>query len=44
MSQRNIPASVRARLLNHARQRREDFNAVLNRYVLERLIIRRKPN
>jgi predicted nucleotidyltransferase component of viral defense system len=40
MSQRNIPASVRARLLNHARQRREDFNTVLNRYVLERLLYR----
>lgn len=36
----NLPASVRARLLNQARDRKEDFNMVLLRYALERLMYR----
>jgi len=36
----NLPASVRARLLNQARNRKEDFNRVLLRYTLERLMYR----
>ena len=37
---RNIAASVRQRLLNRARERSEDFQLVLTRYALERLLFR----
>lgn len=37
---RNLPASVRQRLLNLARERGEDFNFVLTLYGLERLLYR----
>lgn len=37
---RNIAASVRARLLNLARQRSEDFHVLLTRYAVERLLYR----
>lgn len=40
MSERNVAASVRARLLNRARETRQDFNLVLTRYALERLLYR----
>ncbi|MDO5102511.1 MAG: nucleotidyl transferase AbiEii/AbiGii toxin family protein [Lautropia sp.] len=40
MNQRNTAASVRARLLSHARQTQQDFNLVLTRYALERLLYR----
>ncbi len=40
MSGRNLAASVRARLLNRARETRQDFNLVLTRYALERLLYR----
>lgn len=40
MSPRNVAASVRARLLSHARETRQDFNLVLTRYCLERLLYR----
>lgn len=36
----NKPASIRARLLNHSRQTKEDFNLLLTRYGLERLLYR----
>lgn len=36
----NVAASVRQRLLNLSRERKEDFQAVLTRYVLERLLYR----
>jgi hypothetical protein len=36
----NVPASVRQRLLNLARERGEDFQGVLTRYALERLLFR----
>jgi len=36
----NLPASVRARLLNQAREKKEDYNLVLIRYALERLMYR----
>jgi hypothetical protein len=36
----NIPASVRARLLNLSRVRNEPFQLLLTRYVLERLLYR----
>lgn len=36
----NIPASVRQRLLNLSRQEGEDFNLVLTRFALERLLYR----
>jgi hypothetical protein len=35
---RNIAASVRARLLNLAKQRSQPFDLLLTRYVLERLL------
>lgn len=35
-----IAASVRARLLNLSRERREDYNLILTRYVLERFLYR----
>lgn len=37
---KNVSASVKAQLLNLARTGAEDFNAVLTRYVLERLLYR----
>lgn len=40
MTNRNVAASVRARLLNHARESRQDFNLVLTRFCLERLLYR----
>ena len=40
MSERNVAASVRARLLNRARETQQDFNLILTRYVLERLLYR----
>ncbi|MBQ1784526.1 MAG: nucleotidyl transferase AbiEii/AbiGii toxin family protein [Gammaproteobacteria bacterium] len=40
MNQRNTAASVRARLLTRARETRQDFNLVLTRYTLERLLYR----
>ena len=40
MNQRNIAASVRARLLNKARAGRLDFNLLLTRYALERILYR----
>lgn len=36
----NVAASVRQRLLNHAKERGEDFNFVLGRYAAERLLYR----
>jgi hypothetical protein len=38
--QRDIAASVRQKLLNYAREKEEDFQIVLNRYGLERLMYR----
>lgn len=40
MNERNVAASVRARLLNHARETRQDFNWTLTRYAIERLLYR----
>ena len=40
MNDRNIAASVRARLLNLARDTKQDFNLVLTRYAIERLLYR----
>jgi hypothetical protein len=40
MSGRKLAASVRARLLNRARETRQDFNLILTRYALERLLYR----
>lgn len=40
MNQKNISASVRARLLNKARADKLDFNLLLTRYVLERMLYR----
>lgn len=37
---KNLPASVRARLLNVARERGEDFTGILTRFALERLMFR----
>ena len=37
---KNLPASVRQRLLNLARERGEDFNFTLTRYANERLLYR----
>ena len=36
----NVAASVRQRLLNHAKDRNEDFNFVLGRFAAERLLYR----
>lgn len=36
----NLAASIRARLLNHAKATKEDFNLILTRYGLERLLYR----
>jgi len=38
VSQRNIAASVRARLLNLARERGQNFELILTRFCLERLL------
>lgn len=40
MTKRNVAASVRARLLNHARSTEQDFSLVLTRFCLERLLYR----
>jgi len=40
MNQSNVAASVRARLLNLARERRQNFDLVLTRFCLERLLYR----
>lgn len=40
MNPRNIAASVRARLLNKARAEKLDFNLLLTRYALERMLYR----
>lgn len=40
MNRRNLAASVRARLLDKARARKLDFNLLLTRYALERLLYR----
>jgi len=40
MNQRNVAASVRARLLNKARAEKIDFNLLLTRYALERVLYR----
>jgi predicted nucleotidyltransferase component of viral defense system len=40
MNGRNLAASVRARLLNRARETGQDFNLILVRYALERLLYR----
>lgn len=40
MTERNVAASVRARLLNRARATKQDFNLVLTRYAIERLLYR----
>lgn len=37
---RNVGASVRARLLGRAREERSDFQLLLTRYALERLLYR----
>jgi hypothetical protein len=37
---RNLAASVRQRLYNRAQERREEFNLVLTKYGLERLLYR----
>jgi hypothetical protein len=40
MSVQNIGASIRARLLNKARTEKLDFNLLLTRYSLERMLYR----
>ncbi len=40
MNERNVAASVRARLLNRARETKQDFNLVLTRYAIERMLYR----
>lgn len=40
MTKQNLAASIRARLLNHARETGQDFNLVLTRFCLERLLYR----
>ena len=37
---RNVAASVKQRLMNYAREKGDDFNALLNRYAMERLLFR----
>ena len=37
---KSVAASVRARLLNRARETQQDFNLVLTRFCLERLLYR----
>lgn len=36
----NLPASIRARLLNRAKASGEDFNQLLSRYATERFLYR----
>jgi hypothetical protein len=38
LRKRNVAASVRARLLGISRSSNQDFNLVLTRYALERLL------
>jgi hypothetical protein len=38
MNERNVAASVRARLLNRAKETGQDPNLVLTRYAIERLL------
>jgi len=40
MTKKNVPASVKARLLNLSRQTGEDFQQLLTRYAVERLLLR----
>ncbi|MGD0961914.1 MAG: nucleotidyl transferase AbiEii/AbiGii toxin family protein [Methylomonas sp.] len=40
MSNGNLAASVRGRLLNYARAKNQDFNLVLTRYAIERMLYR----
>ena len=40
MNDRNLAASVRARLLNRSRETKQDFNLVLTRFAIERLLYR----
>jgi predicted nucleotidyltransferase component of viral defense system len=40
MTPKNVPASIRARLLNLSREWQEDFQMLLNRYARERLLYR----
>lgn len=40
MNERNVAASVRARLFNRARATKQDFSLVLTRYAIERLLYR----
>ena len=40
MNEGNVAASVQARLLNRARETKQDFNLVLTRYAIERLLLR----
>ena len=40
MNERNVAASVRARLLNRARETKQDLNLVLTRYAIERMLYR----
>jgi hypothetical protein len=37
---KNLAASIRAKLLAHAKQHRDDFGRVLTRYAIERLLFR----
>jgi len=37
---KDYPASVLARLLNHSRENKEDFQSLLTRYVAERFLFR----
>jgi hypothetical protein len=37
---KNLPASVKARLLNLAQKRQESFNGLVGRYCIERLLYR----
>ncbi len=39
-AQKDYAASVLARLLNHSRKHREDFQSLLTRYVAERFLFR----
>lgn len=40
MSKKDLAASVRERLLNLAKERHEDFNFVLTRYAIQRVLYR----
>ena len=37
---KNLEASIRAKLLNHAKAAKENYNAVLNRFFQERFLAR----